>query len=104
MTSKYIPYNIDIPIIPYVAKSSSRPRSIGPLFVVDIVPYFAAFKRKGIPQGVIIIPEIMTLVNEQLSAGSYTMQFNAQALPSGLYLYRLSASEQQVVKRMVLMK
>lgn len=38
------------------------------------------------------------------SAGSHTVQFDASALPSGVYIYRLSADGHAMTKRMTLMK
>jgi enterochelin esterase family protein len=35
--------------------------------------------------------EVTTLVNEEKSAGNYTVEFNATNLPSGVYFYRLQA-------------
>jgi len=35
--------------------------------------------------------EVATLVNDRLPAGTYTVPFNASALPSGVYFYRLQA-------------
>jgi len=35
--------------------------------------------------------EVSTLVNDRLPAGTYTVPFNASALPSGVYFYRLQA-------------
>jgi hypothetical protein len=35
--------------------------------------------------------EVATLVSETLSAGTYSRQWNADGMPSGMYLYRLSA-------------
>jgi len=48
--------------------------------------------------------EVATLVNEQLSAGSYTVTFNAGNLKSGIYFYKLTAGEYSEVKKMILMK
>ncbi len=48
--------------------------------------------------------EVETLVNEQLSAGTYKVDFNASHLPSGLYFYRLSAGSFTETRRMVLVK
>ena len=48
--------------------------------------------------------EIATLVNEQLSPGTYSVDWNASAFPSGVYFYRLSAGEYKETKRMVLIK
>jgi hypothetical protein len=36
---------------------------------------------------------VATLVSEEMSAGSYTKQWNAAALPSGIYFYRLQARQ-----------
>jgi hypothetical protein len=47
---------------------------------------------------------VASLVNETLSAGYHTITFNASALPSGLYLYRLTAGGTSFVKKMMLVK
>lgn len=48
--------------------------------------------------------EVSTLINEELQAGSYKVDFNASAFSSGVYLYRLSAGDYSVVKKMVILK
>ena len=48
--------------------------------------------------------EVVTLVNKNQKAGSYTIQFNAANLPSGVYLYRLTAGEHVSVKKMTFLK
>ncbi|MBO6525323.1 MAG: CHRD domain-containing protein [Balneolaceae bacterium] len=48
--------------------------------------------------------EVVTLANERLSAGSYTYNFDASSLASGMYIYRLQAQNQTVTKRMMLIK
>ncbi|MEW5798467.1 MAG: endonuclease [Bacteroidota bacterium] len=48
--------------------------------------------------------EVATLVNEQREAGTHTVSFDASALPSGIYLYRLTAGNYMSVKKMVLQK
>jgi uncharacterized protein (TIGR02145 family) len=37
--------------------------------------------------------EVATLVNEKKPAGSYTVQWNAAGMPSGIYFYRLQAHQ-----------
>ena len=48
--------------------------------------------------------EVETLVNEQLSPGSYKYEWNAADYPSGVYFYKLQAGEFVETKKMVLMK
>ena len=48
--------------------------------------------------------KIETLVNNQISAGSHEIEFNAMDLPSGVYLYRIEAGGYQEVKKMVLLQ
>jgi hypothetical protein len=47
---------------------------------------------------------VATLVNEVLSAGGYHVNFDASALSSGVYLYRLTTGDFVQTKKMVLMK
>ncbi len=48
--------------------------------------------------------EVATLVNEEKSAGEYSVQFDASTLPSGVYIYQLKAGEFSAAQRMILMK
>ena len=48
--------------------------------------------------------KVADLVGEQLEAGYYSVNFDASALPSGVYLYRLTAGEFSSVKKMTLLK
>ena len=48
--------------------------------------------------------EIIALVNEEKSAGSYEIEFNASALSSGVYFYRLQAGDFVETKKMVLLR
>jgi hypothetical protein len=48
--------------------------------------------------------KIIILVNEQKEAGNYNVTFNATNLPSGVYLYRLSAGEFNQAKKFILLK
>jgi hypothetical protein len=47
---------------------------------------------------------VATLVDEQRGAGYHTVSFDASSLPSGLYLYRMSAGQFTSVRKMLLMK
>ena len=48
--------------------------------------------------------EIATLVNEQKDAGNYKFNFDASKLSTGVYLYRLSADNTVISKKMMLIK
>ncbi len=48
--------------------------------------------------------EVMTLVNEVKSPGSYEVEFNAANLASGAYFYKIQAGKFNDIKRMVLIK
>jgi plastocyanin len=48
--------------------------------------------------------EVSTLVNENLSAGSYQVDWNAAGLTSGIYFYRLETIDYVATKKMLLVK
>jgi hypothetical protein len=48
--------------------------------------------------------EVATLVNDNLSAGSYSYNFDASKLTSGVYLYKLQAGNFSETKKMILTK
>jgi len=47
---------------------------------------------------------VAVLVQEYLKAGQYNVRFDAQGLPSGVYLYRIQAGEFVDTKRLLLLK
>ncbi|MBZ0180051.1 MAG: T9SS type A sorting domain-containing protein [Melioribacteraceae bacterium] len=47
---------------------------------------------------------IAELTNEKKEAGSYEVNFNAENLPSGLYIYKLTTNEKIVIKKMMLLR
>jgi hypothetical protein len=48
--------------------------------------------------------EIKTLVNEYQTSGDYKINFDASALPSGIYYYRIETGKFNSVKKMVVLK
>jgi hypothetical protein len=48
--------------------------------------------------------EVATLVNEVMQPGTYTVQWDATNLASGVYFYRLNAGDFAAVKRMMLIR
>jgi len=47
---------------------------------------------------------VSSLINEHMSAGSYSVMFDASSLPSGVYYYRLVSSTANVARKMMLLK
>ncbi len=48
--------------------------------------------------------KIATLINDELNAGQYNVEFNGSGLTSGIYLYRIQAGNFSSVKKMLLLK
>jgi hypothetical protein len=48
--------------------------------------------------------KVAVIVNEYKQAGSYSIQFNASNLPSGVYFYKLEGGQSSQVKKMILIK
>ncbi|MEO8513619.1 MAG: T9SS type A sorting domain-containing protein, partial [Ignavibacteria bacterium] len=48
--------------------------------------------------------KVSELVNEELKAGEYEVEFNAANLPSGIYFYELNAGGMKLTNKMILVK
>ncbi len=48
--------------------------------------------------------KVKTLVSKEMSAGSYTYQFDASTLSSGTYFYKLQSNDYSSIKKMILLK
>jgi photosystem II stability/assembly factor-like uncharacterized protein len=48
--------------------------------------------------------KVATLINEEKSPGVYEVEFNADELVSGVYLYRLNVGEYRLTKKMILLR
>ena len=48
--------------------------------------------------------EVATLVNELKQPGTYTVQWDASTLPSGVYYYRLTAGTFSDTKKLLLLR
>nr|HMN49707.1 T9SS type A sorting domain-containing protein [Ignavibacteriaceae bacterium] len=48
--------------------------------------------------------EVAELVNQNQNAGTYTVDFNAQNLSTGVYIYKIQSGSFQATKKMVLIK
>jgi photosystem II stability/assembly factor-like uncharacterized protein len=47
---------------------------------------------------------VATILNKQMDAGSYEVGFNASGLSSGVYFYKLKTVEQEMTKKMILLR
>ena len=52
----------------------------------------------------ILSNQVATLVNQEKPAGKYSVNFDANNLPSGIYFYRLTAGNFSETKKMILLK
>jgi hypothetical protein len=48
--------------------------------------------------------EVSTLVNQNMKAGNYNVDFNGSNLASGVYVYKIQSNEFTAVKKMMLIK
>jgi hypothetical protein len=48
--------------------------------------------------------EVATIVSEEMSAGSYSKQWNAANMTSGIYFYRLQADSFTETKKLILLR
>jgi len=48
--------------------------------------------------------DVATIVSEEISAGSYSRQWNATNMPSGVYFYRLQTGSFNETKKLVLLR
>ncbi len=46
----------------------------------------------------------MTLVNEKQQAGKYSVEFDGENLPSGIYFYKIEAGNFEDSKKMIFVK
>ena len=52
----------------------------------------------------VIEREVADIVAEEMSAGSYSKQWNASKMSNGIYFYRLQASSYSQTKKLILLK
>ena len=72
---------------------------------IVFVPFlFMLFFRKLVDVYNVIGEHITSLINEDLSAGEHSINFNANNLPSGIYFYKLQQGNYSDLKKMILLK
>jgi len=67
---------------------------------------FTIPKRENVSLKVydILGSEITTLVNKELDAGKYEVDFSGKDLSSGIYIYQIKAGTFRETKKMILMR
>jgi len=48
--------------------------------------------------------EVATILNDKLQAGNHQVEFNAQNLSNGTYLYKLQVGDEALTRKMVVLK
>jgi len=67
---------------------------------------YAVFSRQFVSLKVydVLGNEITTLINDEKSAGTYEVEFDASSLPSGVYFYQLREGTLVETKKMIILK
>ena len=93
----------EVASLPFEYKlSQNYPNPFNPVTTIN----FSIPKQRNVTLKVYDVTgkEVIILINEQRSAGNYTVSFDGANLPSGTYFYRLESGEFKEVKRMILVK
>jgi hypothetical protein len=103
----YIPENIKLNktkpvIIEAYSLSQNYPNPFNPSTSISFTIKSAGFVSLKVYD--ILGSEVAELVNEVKDAGYYSVEFNASALPSGVYVYKLQAGSFINSKKMILLK
>ncbi len=84
------------------ALSQNYPNPFNPTTKID----FSVGKASNVKLTIfnVLGQKVATVLNKQLSAGSYSVDFNASALSSGVYFYGIEAGDFKIHKKMILLK
>ena len=82
--------------------SQNYPNPFNPTTVISY--QLSAVSRVALKVYDVLGREVVTLVNERQKAGSYSVNFDASALPSGVYFYRITAGSFVATKKLVVVK
>lgn len=102
--------NEDVVIVPErIVLQQNYPNPFNPMtkieFQISNLPYDkAGYEFISLKVYDVLGSEVATLVGEELTAGSYEINFNAAELSGGVYFYTLSASDFIKSKKMILLK
>ena len=97
-----IPVEVEIPLVNEFSLSQNYPNPFNPTTKIK-------YSVNSTQQVKLIVynllgREIATLINEEKSAGTYEVEFNAANLPSGIYFYKLKSGNYISTKKMILIR
>lgn len=106
----YIFYNLREPSSVFVSNpgtddfllGQNYPNPFNPVTVIDYSLPSNSFVTLKVYD--ILGKEVITLVNKNQEAGGYKVEFNGTNLPSGLYIYKLTAGNYTSTKKMMLLR
>ena len=96
------PINVDINSLDEFVLDQNYPNPFNPSTMISFNLPQNAFVTLKVYD--VLGNEVVTLVNEEKPAGSYEVEFNADGLASGMYLYTLQTDSYIETKKMILMK
>lgn len=96
------PIEVDLGTVNTYELSQNYPNPFNPITTIS----FTISSAKQVKLSVFnsIGEKVEDLVNEVKEAGTYTVNFNAQNLPSGTYYYRIQTNDYTQTKKMILLK
>ena len=92
----------DLPVVTDFALLQNYPNPFNPKTVLSYMLPVVSHVRLVVYD--VLGREVALLVNESKTPGSYSAEFNASGLASGVYIYRLMAGNSVACRKMVLMK
>lgn len=93
---------VEPPGSPYALQAASYPNPFNPVTTISYT--LPARSHVNLVVYDLLGREVAHLVNEVRQAGPHTVQFDASALSSGVYLYRLTAGQHVLTHRITLIK
>ncbi|MDH3252567.1 MAG: T9SS type A sorting domain-containing protein, partial [Ignavibacteria bacterium] len=86
------------------ALEQNYPNPFNPSTTIQFAIPVGTYGRTSLRVYDVLGREVATLVNEVKQPGTYTVQWDARGLASGVYIYRLTAGEYVQTRKALLMK
>ncbi|MFC2093986.1 YCF48-related protein [Bacteroidota bacterium] len=93
---------VDVPVLTEFALDQNYPNPFNPTTTISYSLPLKSQVELAIYNA--LGESVMQLVNEEKPAGSYSVEFDAANLPSGVYFYQLKAGDFIQVKKMIIIK